>query len=249
MLVYIVLAVIVILLISYISFYNKLRRLSVKVEEGSSGIDVALEKRYDMLSEEIEAVKKFLQHEYDTYTAVTAVRAGKELEEEMLREKSAVSQEALKTIDETIKAQQEQMERIKRQMEKQHGSKNKEKKQAKREAYENSVAEQKMNMNQKIGILSSIQQGLGGVGTAIDALSEQYPVLYSYVSMDHFQKSIYDAEEHLQAARRLYNSNVSLYNQKIVTFPYSVIAGIHGMHKADFYETEETKKQYKVNFD
>lgn len=126
--------------------------------------------------------------------------------------------------------------------------KNKNKNQANAEAYENSVAEQKMNINQKIGMLASIQQGLGGVGTAIDALSEQYPVLYSYVSMDYFQKSTFDAVEHLQAARRLYNSNVSLYNQKLVMFPYSIIAGIHGMSKADFYQVEENKKEYKVNF-
>ena len=64
--------------------------------------------------------------------------------------------------------------------------------------------------------------------------------------MDHFQKSIYDAEEHLQAARRLYNSNVSLYNQKIVMFPYSVVARIHGMYKADFYEVDENKKEYLI---
>ena len=142
------------------------------------------------------------------------------------------------------------MEHIKKQIERQHTSqKYRDKNLAKRKAYEKSVIEQKMNVNQKIGLLSSIQQGLGGVGTAINALSEQYPVLYSYVSMDHFQKSIYDAEEHLQAARRLYNSNVSLYNQKIVMFPYSVVARIHDMYKADFYEVDENKKEYKVNFD
>lgn len=246
----IVIALVLCIIVFYISAYNKLRRLSVKVEEGSAGIDVALEKRYDMLSEEIEAVKKFLQHEYDTYLAVISVRAGKELEEETLQQKKMLSEEALKTIDDTIKAQQEQMDRIKKQMEKHHGSKkNENKNQANAEAYENSVAEQKMNINQKIGMLASIQQGLGGVGTAIDALSEQYPVLYSYVSMDYFQKSIFDAVEHLQVARRLYNSNVSLYNQKLVMFPYSIIAGIHGMSKADFYQVEENKKEYKVNFD
>lgn len=246
----IVIALVLCVIVFYISTYNKLRRLSVKVEEGSAGIDVALEKRYDMLSEEIEAVKKFLQHEYDTYVAVTSVRAGKELEEETLEQKKHLSEEALKTIDDTIQAQQKQMERIKKQMERHHGSKkHQERNQARKEAYENSVAEQKLNVNQKIGMLASIQQGLGGVGTAIDALSEQYPVLYSYVSMDYFQKAIFDAEEHLQAARRLYNSNVSLYNQKIVMFPYSIIAGIHGMSKADFYQVDENKKEYKVNFD
>lgn len=77
----IIILIVVLVAACYISVYNKLRRLSVKVDEGSSGIDVALEKRYDLLSEEIEAVKKFLQHEYDTYLAVTSVRADKELEE------------------------------------------------------------------------------------------------------------------------------------------------------------------------
>ena len=42
---------------------------------------------------------------------------------------------------------------------------------------------------------------------------------------------------------------VSLYNQKLVMFPYSIIAGIHGMSKADFYQVDENKKEYKVNFD
>ena len=66
--IFILVAVIAVLLILYIKFYNRLRRLSVKVQEGSAGIDVALEKRYDMLSEEIEAVKKYLAHEYQIYT-------------------------------------------------------------------------------------------------------------------------------------------------------------------------------------
>ena len=64
----ILVAVIIILFILYIKFYNRLRRLSVKVAEGSAGIDVALEKRYDMLSNELEAVKKFLSHEHQVYT-------------------------------------------------------------------------------------------------------------------------------------------------------------------------------------
>lgn len=77
----ILVAVVAVLLILYIKFYNRLQRLSVKVQEGSAGIDVALEKRYDMLSEEIEAVKKYLAHEYQIYTEVTSTRAGKELNE------------------------------------------------------------------------------------------------------------------------------------------------------------------------
>ena len=50
---YLVAGVIVIIVIAYILFYNRLRKLAVKVEESSAGIDVALEKRYDLLSEEL----------------------------------------------------------------------------------------------------------------------------------------------------------------------------------------------------
>ena len=39
--IFILVAVIAVLLILYIKFYNRLRRLSVKVQEGSAGIDVA----------------------------------------------------------------------------------------------------------------------------------------------------------------------------------------------------------------
>lgn len=78
---------ITLLVLCYVRMYNRLKRLSVKVQEGSAGIDVALEKRYDMLSEEIEAVKKYLAHEYQIYTEVTSTRAGKKLNESIFQEK------------------------------------------------------------------------------------------------------------------------------------------------------------------
>lgn len=237
------LAVIVIVLVGYIAMYNKIRRLQIKVEEGASGIDVALEKRYDLLSEEIEAVKKYLQHEYETYTAVTSIRTRTELEEATFQEQKALSQEALRTIDQTIQKQSEQLQKIKKQMRSKNPNR-----QDKQAQYEAGMREQKMNTSHKMGLLSSIQQNLGGVSSAIDALSEQYPVLYSSISMEHFQRSIFDTEEHLQAARRLYNANVSLYNQTIVQFPYRIVAGLHHSQKADFYEVEEQKKQYRVKF-
>ena len=40
---------ITLLVLCYVRMYNRLKRLFVKVQEGSAGIDVALEKRYDML--------------------------------------------------------------------------------------------------------------------------------------------------------------------------------------------------------
>ena len=41
----------------------------------------------------------------------------------------------------------------------------------------------------------------------------------------------------------MYNSNVSLYNQAIVTFPKSVIAGVKGLKAEQFFEAEAYKKE------
>ena len=76
---------ITLLVLCYVRMYNRLKRLFVKVQEGSAGIDVALEKRYDMLSEEIEAVKNNLTQNNQIYTEVTSTRAGKELNESIFQ--------------------------------------------------------------------------------------------------------------------------------------------------------------------
>lgn len=232
---------ITLLVLCYVRMYNRLKRLSVKVQEGSAGIDVALEKRYDMLSEEIEAVKKYLAHEYQIYTEVTSTRAGKKLNESIFQEKKQLSEEAVKAISETITEQQKQMETIRQQLEQQRGQDNSLGAETPGMGGDGLIGHQ-VSLDRKLGLLASAQQGLTGVNSAINALAEQYPTLYSYASMQHFQQDIFDAEEHLQAARRLYNSNVSLYNQRINTFPYLLLAKLHGMKEAKFYTVEEKKK-------
>ena len=97
-----------------------------------------------------------------------------------------------------------------------------------------------------LGLTALLFSGLLG---SVNALMEQYPTLYSSVSMEYFQRTIFDAEEHLQAARRLYNANVSLYNQTLASIPWSLVAALCRMEPADFYEVEEHKKNFKVSFD
>ena len=77
----------------------------------------------------------------------------------------------------------------------------------------------------------------------INALMEAYPELKSSENYLELQKSILDVEEHLQAARRLYNSNISILNQLIVTFPASMVANSKGLTKKDFFEAENHKKE------
>ena len=76
----------------------------------------------------------------------------------------------------------------------------------------------------------------------INIVAENYPELKSSENYKTLQQSIADVEEHLQAARRLYNSNVSLYNQLLVSFPSSFVAKNKNLMKKDFFEVEATKK-------
>ena len=77
----------------------------------------------------------------------------------------------------------------------------------------------------------------------INVLAEAYPELKSSENFKALQLSISDVEEHLQAARRLYNANISSYNQDIVTFPTSIVAGMKGFTKKEFFEAEDAKKE------
>jgi len=73
----IVVFVIVILpILWYIGVMNSLRQLEIKVEEAESGIDVALTKRFDVLTKIVNTVKGYAKHEAETFENVTKWRAG-----------------------------------------------------------------------------------------------------------------------------------------------------------------------------
>lgn len=165
----------------------------------------------------------------------------------IFQEKKQLSEEAVKAISETIAEQQKQMETIRQQLDQQRGQDHSFGAETPGMGDDGLIGHQ-VSLDRKLGLLTSAQQGLTGVNSAINALAEQYPTLYSYASMQHFQQDIFDAEEHLQAARRLYNSNVSLYNQRLHTFPYLLLAKLHGMKEAKFYAVEEKKKDFQVQF-
>ncbi len=76
----------------------------------------------------------------------------------------------------------------------------------------------------------------------ISVIAESYPQLRSSESFKQLQEAIVDAEDHLQAARRVYNMNVSLFNQTIVVFPNSIIAGISHYGEKDFFEADEIRR-------
>ena len=89
-----ILLVIFILVICYISISNKLNRSVIKIDEALSGIDVALTKRYDVLTKMIEVVKGYTKHEKETLFEVINLR-----KESSIKEKN----DANLAMDENIK--------------------------------------------------------------------------------------------------------------------------------------------------
>jgi len=68
-------AVVVVLGGLLIGIYNKLVRLRNMVQEGWSGIDVQLKKRYDLIPNLVESVKGFATHEKEVFENVAAMRS------------------------------------------------------------------------------------------------------------------------------------------------------------------------------
>ena len=87
------------------------------------------------------------------------------------------------------------------------------------------------------------------VAKQLSVVVEQYPTLKADTQFTAIQNHIADVEEQLQAARRLYNANVSRYNQAIIVFPASIVANAAHLTKRDFFEAEETKREdVKIEF-
>jgi len=181
-----IIAIVVILAIMVISWYistlNFFNTTKVKIEEAESGIDVALTKRYDLLTKSLATVKGYAKHEYETLTKVVAMRKGS-VSELSLEEKQALD----------------------------------------------------LNMQQ--------------ASKTLNVVMEQYPNLKADSNFKELQVQIGDVEEHLQAARRIFNSNVSVYNQKVVAFPSSIVANSKGLTKLSMYKAESQKREdVKIEF-
>jgi LemA protein len=72
---WVLLAIVVAVLGYAIVLYNTLVRQRQMVEEGWSGIDVQLKRRFDLIPNLMETVKGYMAHERETLEAVTNARA------------------------------------------------------------------------------------------------------------------------------------------------------------------------------
>ncbi|MBO4696527.1 MAG: LemA family protein [Lachnospiraceae bacterium] len=155
----------------WISTVNGLRQTKVKIEEASSGIDVALTKRYDVLTKMVDVAKSYATFEKQTILEAIKLRKG-------------------------------------------------------------------MTISEK----NEAAAKMGDVQRELNFLAENYPQLHANENFRQLQIAVMDVEEHLQGARRAYNANVSVLNQKIVSFPTSIVAGIMGITKEAFFEAEAAKR-------
>ena len=83
----------------------------------------------------------------------------------------------------------------------------------------------------------------------INVVLENYPELKANQNFLQLQDSILDVEENLQAARRIYNSNVTYYNNLIVMFPSNIVAKNMNVEKRDYFEQTDEKKKETVNLE
>lgn len=166
----VILIVVLVIVFWCIKTVNGFKQKEIRVQEGLSGIEVALTKRYDMLIKMQDTAKSYMAHENELFTKVIELRRGM------------------------------------------------------------SVAE-----------MNDAQQQLDALRGKIFAVAENYPELRSSDVFVELQRGIRDAEEHLQAARRLYNSNVTAYNTSIAMFPAKLLAG--SRQPKEFFVADASKRE------
>lgn len=150
--------------------FNAIVSSSNQVLEASSGVDVALSKRYNLIPNLVETVKGYASHERAIFEQVAALR----------------------TIPVTNRA-----------------------------VYDQDVV---------------------AVQSQLLALAESYPELKADQQFLNLQRGLTDAEEHIQAARRLYNHKVEALNSTIDTFPGNLVNLLAKRERAAFFEAESQNR-------
>ena len=167
----IVILVVVLAIVCWcIKTVNDFKKKEIRVQEALSGVEVALTKRYNVLTKMLDTAKGYMKHESELFTKVIELRRGM------------------------------------------------------------SIAE-----------MNDAKQQMDNLSGSFFAMAENYPELRSGDVFVELQRGIRDAEEHLQAARRLYNSNVTAYNTAIAMFPAKLLAG--SRQPLEFFASDARKRE------
>jgi LemA protein len=82
------------------------------------------------------------------------------------------------------------------------------------------------------------EQKLTSMLGELRAIAENYPELRATENFQQLSRNLSELEDEIQAARRIYNSNVQAYNTRIQVFPNSIIANQGGFTPWEFFEIE-----------
>lgn len=176
---FIALICIILILITVLIQYNSLIKLRNNVRQAKSGIDVFLNKRFDLIPNLVECVKGYSKHEKEIFENVSKLRS-----------------EYIKSKD------FKQAEKLNEDMNK------------------------------------------------IMAIAENYPELKASEQYLNLQNNLSKIESELQAARRIYNVEVTNYNNATSVIPKNIIAKVFGFKEEELFEIEDYKKEnIKVNFE
>lgn len=106
--------------------------------------------------------------------------------------------------------------------------------------YENSVLDTITQNRSKYMETKNLKIGanLNNQFNSILLQGESYPELKANEQFLYLQKSLTKLENQLQAARRIYNIDVTKYNTALYSFPSSIIAKIFGFKEAELFEAD-----------
>jgi LemA protein len=101
-----------------------------------------------------------------------------------------------------------------------------------------------------VGDTAQAEQQLTGALTDLRAVAENYPQLRATENFQQLSRNLSELEDEIQAARRIYNSNVQAYNTDIQQFPGSIVAKQSNFTEREFFEIEAAEREpVSVSFD
>ena len=110
-----------------------------------------------------------------------------------------------------------------------------------RETFEAVVAARTLAQSE-MGTPSQQADAENGLVRALRGLffvSESYPDLKARENFLSLQRQLSNTEDRIQSAQRFYNANVRDMNNRVESFPSSIVAGMGGFRRREFFEVED----------
>lgn len=82
---------------------------------------------------------------------------------------------------------------------------------------------------------AAVEPALVSALATVMARAENYPQLKAATNFQQLSAELTELEDQIQASRRIYNSNVQIYNADIRTFPNLLVAGPCGYRPREFF--------------